>query len=101
MQDDYGLPGDEPDYEAKYQEERAAKEKLETELAALRSQRGDAAGRSPTATPASPGEAADLDAMLAKVSDRSRAWPEIEAELEAAHGFTGGLRPSQAGLRRA
>jgi hypothetical protein len=80
--DDYGQPDDgEPD-----QQDLAARlETAEAELAALRKKHG---GATPATGAKPPADPVDLDGLLARISDRSRPWPEIESELQGL-GFTG------------
>jgi hypothetical protein len=94
--DDFGLPADDGPDE---QDLAARLETAERELAALRKKHGAATPANGAKPPAAPGEV-DLDGLLAKVSDRSRPWPEIEAELAATHGFTSSVpAPSTRGFR--
>jgi hypothetical protein len=92
MQDDYGLPGEESaeDLAAQLAAERSARERAERDLAALQRKHGAATPANGAKPPAAPGEV-DLDALLGKISDRSRPWPELRAELEAA-GFRNGYQ---------
>jgi hypothetical protein len=101
---DFDLPDDDDapeqdDLAARLKQAKADHADAERRLTELQAKHA-AAGSGPAAGKAPTGPAeVDLDALLAKVSDRSRSWPEIEAEL-VAQGFTGkGPQPSQRGLR--
>ncbi len=100
----YDLPGDEPDdgevdIDGQLAAAEAERKAAEARLAALRKQHGRATPPSGGKPPAVPGEI-DLDALLAKVGDRSRSWPEIASELETL-GFTGATSaPSTRGMRQ-
>jgi hypothetical protein len=99
---DYGADDYAPeqvDLAAQLAAERVAREAAEARLAELE-RRHTAAGMSArSAPPTGPGVEVDLDALLVKVSDPSRPWPEIEAELEAAGFVPSSPRPSTRGLR--
>jgi hypothetical protein len=102
---EFGLPDDEPsdeqaDIAAQIAEAEAAEKAAKQKVAELRRRRGAAEPPAGNGTPeAGPGQV-DLDALLSKVSDRSRPWPEIEAELAATHGFRSSTpAPSARGIR--
>jgi hypothetical protein len=88
--DEYGLPGDSGD-EQDEQDLAAQLEAAKREVADLRKQRGATppSGAQPagSGSPApAGGQGVDLDALVARVGDRSVPWDTLQGELAAA-GF--------------
>jgi hypothetical protein len=58
----------------------------------------EAAGSAPTGKVPTSSEV-DLDVLVARVGDKSRPWPEIEAELVELGFVQRGPQPSRLGIR--
>jgi len=102
--DDYGDDDapEQDDLAAQLAQAKAERKAAEEKLSAL--QRRHSEARAPSSTggqsAAGPG-GADLDELMALVDDRSRAWPDVLADLEA-RGFRSNVpQPSLRGLRGA
>jgi hypothetical protein len=108
--EDFGLPDDgpaeqTPDLAAQLAEARAAKDAADKNLAELQRRHGTAAQPAGSGSPApAAGQGVDLDALVARVGDRSVPWETLQSEL-AQQGFAdarpAGRRHGMRGMRAA
>ena len=101
--DDYGDDAPEQDdLAAQLAQAKAERRAAEEKLAALQRRHGEARPSSSVDGQAAAGPGgADLDELTALVADRSRSWPEIEADLERRGFRSAAPKPSRLGLRGA